>query len=410
MTILDCILAALTSIRVNVLRSALTALGIIIGVGAVITMVAIGAGAEARVQELISSLGSNLLMVQPGSTTSSGAHLGRGSRPTITEADANAIQDEVASVLSAAPVVRGSGQIVIGNLNWSSGITGVTPDYLDVRNWTISAGRGFTADEANGGAKVALLGATVVENLFAGQDPIDQVVRIQRVPFRVVGVLGAKGESSFGHDQDDTVFVPISTAKTRVLGGRQLRGDLVSTIYVKVRSPALLAQAERDVGALLRQRHRLGDGRADDFYIRNLAEIMSARAESSQVMTVLLAAIASVSLLVGGIGIMNIMLVSVTERTREIGLRMAVGATRRDILLQFLIEALTLSLIGGGIGVVLGIAGSVVVARLAEWPMLLEPQAMVVAFGFAALVGVFFGFYPARKAAGLNPIEALHYE
>ena len=310
MTILDCILAALTSIRVNVLRSALTALGIIIGVGAVITMVAIGAGAEARVQELISSLGSNLLMVQPGSTTSSGAHLGRGSRPTITEADANAIQDEVASVLSAAPVVRGSGQIVIGNLNWSSGITGVTPDYLDVRNWTISAGRGFTADEANGGAKVALLGATVVENLFAGQDPINQVVRIQ----------------------------------------------------------------------------------------------------SSQVMTVLLAAIASVSLLVGGIGIMNIMLVSVTERTREIGLRMAVGAARRDILLQFLIEALTLSLIGGGIGVVLGIAGSVVVARLAKWLMLLEPQAMVVAFGFAALVGVFFGFYPARKAAGLNPIEALHYE
>ncbi len=410
MTIFDCIMAALTSIRVNVMRSALTTLGIIIGVGAVITMVAIGAGAEARVQELISSLGSNLIMVQPGSRTRGGAHLGRGSSPTITESDARAIQAEIGSVLTTAPVVTGSGQIVNGNQNWSTSIVGMTPEYLGARNWTIASGRSFSADEINGKAKVVLLGATVAENLFPGQDPVDQAVRIQRVPFTIVGVLGAKGETSFGRDQDDTVFLPISTAKTRVLGGRRVSGDLVNTIYVKVRSPTMIAEAERDVRDLLRQRHRLAEGRPDDFYIRNLAEIMSARAESSQVMTMLLAAIASVSLLVGGIGIMNIMLVSVTERTREIGLRMAVGAAGSDILLQFLIEALTLSLIGGSIGVLMGIGGSVVIAQLADWPMLLQLQAMLLAFGFSALVGVFFGFYPARKAARLDPIEALRYE
>ncbi len=410
MTIFDCIMAALTSIRVNVMRSALTTLGIIIGVGAVITMVAIGAGAEARVQELISNLGSNLIMVQPGSRTRSGAHLGRGSSPTITESDARAIQAEIGSVLTVAPVVRGSGQIVNGNQNWSTSIIGVTPEYLDARNWSIAFGRSLTAEEVNGKSKVVLLGATVAENLFPGQDPVDQAVRIQRVPFTVVGVLGAKGETSWGRDQDDTVFLPISTAKARVLGGRRLSGDLVSSIYVKVRSPTMIAEAERDVRDLLRQRHRLSEGRPDDFYIRNLAEIMSARAESSQVMTMLLAAIASVSLLVGGIGIMNIMLVSVTERTREIGLRMAVGAAGSDILLQFLIEALTLSLIGGSIGVLIGIGGSIVVAQLADWPMLLQLQAMLLAFGFSALVGVFFGFYPARKAARLDPIEALRYE
>ena len=410
MTVFDCIMAALTSIRVNVLRSALTTLGIIIGVGAVITMVAIGAGAEARVQELISSLGSNLIMVQPGSRTSGGAHLGRGSSPTITESDARAIQAEIGSVLTVAPVVSGSGQIVNGNQNWSTSIVGMTPEYLSARNWSIASGRSLTVDEVNGKAKVVLLGATVAENLFPGQDPVDQAVRIQRVPFTVIGVLGAKGETSWGRDQDDTVLLPISTAKTRVLGGRRVSGDLVNSIYVKVRSPTMIAEAERDVRDLLRQRHRLSEGRPDDFYIRNLAEIMSARAESSQVMTMLLAAIASVSLLVGGIGIMNIMLVSVTERTREIGLRMAVGAAGSDILLQFLIEALTLSLIGGSIGVLMGVGGSVVIAQLADWPMLLQLQAMLLAFGFSALVGVFFGFYPARKAARLDPIEALRYE
>lgn len=410
MTIFDCITAALTSIRVNLMRSALTALGIIIGVGAVITMVAIGAGAEARVQDVISSLGSNLLMVTRGSRTASGARLGRGTAPTITESDATAIQAEVNSVLMVAPVVTGSGQVVRGNQNWATSILGMTPEYLGVRNWSIDSGRSLTAEEVKGKSKVVLLGATVAENLFPGQDPVDQSVRIQRVPFKVIGVLGPKGETSWGRDQDDTVFLPLSTAKARVLGGRSVKGNLVSSIYIKVRSPSLISEAERDVRDLLRQRHRLNEGRPDDFYIRNLAEIMSARAESSEVMTMLLAAIASVSLLVGGIGIMNIMLVSVTERTREIGLRMAVGATGSDILLQFMIEALTLSLIGGSIGIVMGVGGSVVVAQLADWPMLLELQAMLLAFGFSALVGVFFGFYPARKAARLDPIEALRYE
>jgi len=393
-----------------VLRSVLTTLGIIIGVAAVIIMVSVGAGAEARVDELISSLGSNLLMVAPGSGTAGGVRLGAGSVPTITEDDAEAIQREIPIVEVAAASVRGTSQVVFGNLNWSTLVYGVTPEYLKAREWEITTGRAFTHQEVKGAAKVALLGQTVVENLFPGQDPLGQVIRITRVPFEVIGLLKSKGQTLMGRDQDDTIFVPLSTAKKRVLGGRYLGGKTVGAIFVKVREARLVSEAERQVKQLLRQRHRLRTDQEDDFFIRNLSEFLEARAESSRAMALLLAAVASVSLVVGGIGIMNIMLVSVTERTREIGLRLAIGARSRDILTQFLIEAVALSLVGGLIGIALGVGGSVVISMFGEWPMIIEIDSVILAFGFAAAVGVFFGFYPARKAARLDPIEALRYE
>ena len=392
------------------LRSVLTTLGIIIGVAAVIIMVSVGAGAEARVDDLISSLGSNLLMVLPGSGTAGGVRLGAGTIPTITEDDAEAIQSELGIVEAAAPSVRGTAQVVFGNLNWSTLVYGVTPEYLKVREWEITTGRVFTDQEVKGAAKVALLGQTVVENLFPGGSPIGQVIRITRVPFEVVGLLKSKGQTLMGRDQDDAIFIPISTAKKRVLGGRYLGGKAVAAIFVKVREAGLVPEAERQVKQLLRQRHRLRPDQDDDFFIRNLSEFLEARAQSSRAMALLLAAVASVSLIVGGIGIMNIMLVSVTERTREIGLRLAIGARGRDILTQFLIEAVTLSLIGGLIGIALGVGGSMAMSVFGQWPMIVEINSVILAFGFAAAVGVFFGFYPARKAAHLDPIEALRYE
>ena len=410
MTYVDSISVALRAIRVNVLRSVLTALGIIIGVAAVIVMISVGAGAESRVSQLIRSLGSNLIMVQNGHTSKSGARLRRGARRTVTQDDAEAIQREVDSVLVAAPLVRGSGQIIFGNRNWATSIEGVTPEYQEAREWDAVSGRWFNAEEVRGAAKVVLLGATVVENLFPNEDPIAQIVRIKRVPFEVIGTLQAKGETPNGQDQDDKVFVPLSTAKKRLVGGRRNKGRLVNVVYVKARSADVIEDSIAGIKDLLRQRHRIRPGQNDDFYVRNLSQILEARVESSRVMTLLLAAVASVSLIVGGIGIMNIMLVSVTERTREIGLRMALGAKRRDILLQFLIEAVTLSLIGGMIGAVLGIGGSIGIAMLGDWPTLIQPQFVVLAFGFSAAVGVFFGFYPARQAARLDPIEALRYE
>jgi putative ABC transport system permease protein len=410
MRYLDSVLAGIRALRANVLRSVLTTLGIIIGVGAVIVMIAVGAGAEARMAELISSLGSNLIIVLPGSSTAGGVRLGVGTRPSITEDDAAAIQREIPSVQVVAPSVRGSGQVVFGNLNWSTIIDGVTPEYLEAREWAVATGRAFTAEEVKRAAKVTLLGKTVVDNLFPGQDPLGQTVRIRRVPFEIIGVLESKGQTLMGRDQDDTAFIPLSTAKKRVLGGRQLGGKTVSTIFVKALEPELVTQAVEDVTELLRQRHRLRQGQDADFYIRNLSQVLETRAESSRAMSLLLAAVASVSLLVGGIGIMNIMLVSVTERTREIGLRMAVGAQSRDILAQFLIESVTLSLIGGLIGVIMGLSGAVVIAMFGEWPTVIEIESVILAFGFSAAVGVFFGFYPARKAARLDPIEALRYE
>ena len=407
---IDSTLDAVHALRANVMRSVLTTLGIIIGVAAVIIMVSVGAGAEARVAELIKSLGSNLIIVLPGTTTSGGVRLGRGTRPTITEDDATAIQHEIPSVQLVAPSVRGTGQVVFGNLNWSTFIYGVTPEYFNVREWEIATGRAFTHEEVKGAAKVALLGETVVDCLFPGEDPVGQIVRIKRVPFEVIGVLNGKGQSSRGHDQDDVVFIPLSTAKKRVLGGRRISGKIVTSIFVKALTSELVSEAEGQVRELLRQRHRLRPGQDDNFFIRNLSQILETRVESSRTMALLLAAVASVSLLVGGIGIMNIMLVSVTERTREIGIRMAVGAESRDILAQFLIEAVTLSIIGGLIGIFLGAGGSVAIAMAGEWPIVIEIDSVILAFGFSVAVGVFFGFYPARKAARLNPIDALRYE
>ena len=410
MTLTDSLTAALVAIRVNVLRSVLTALGIIIGVAAVIIMISVGAGAQKRVDDLIQSLGSNLVIVMPGTTTSSGARGARGSRPTVTEDDAIAIQNEIPTVQVAAPSVRGSGQIIFGNQNWSSVIRGVTPEYQEARDWEIQDGRWFNQAEVRSAAKVALIGETVAENLFGDDNPVGQLVRIKRVPFTVIGTLAPKGETPLGTDMDDTIFVPLSTAKKRIIGGRRLSGKLIGALFVKSTSAEVVDDTIRDMTNLLRQRHRIRPGQPDDFFVRNLSSILEARASSSRVMTLLLAAVASVSLLVGGIGIMNIMLVSVTERTREIGLRMAVGAKGKDILLQFLIEAVTLSLIGGLIGIALGLGGSLAIANVGSFPAIIQPASIVLAFGFAAAVGVFFGFYPARKAARLDPIEALRYE
>jgi putative ABC transport system permease protein len=408
--VLACARVALRALRANMLRSVLTMLGIIIGVGAVIAMISVGAGAQARVAEQIRSLGSNLILILPGSVTSGGVRLGFGTRPSITQDDSAAIAREVPAVHSTAPTVRGGGQIIFGNTNWGTQIQGTTPAYEETRQWPVVSGRYFGAEDLEGAAKVALVGQTVVANVFTGGDPIGQVIRVNNVPLTVIGMLDRKGQSSWGQDQDDVIVIPITTANKRVLGPTQPLPTSVNAISVRVRDGQDMKATEQQIRELLRARHRLQSYQDDDFWIRNLSEMLQAEEESSRVLTMLLAAIASVSLLVGGIGIMNIMLVSVTERTREIGLRMAVGARSRDILTQFLVEAVTLSLIGGAIGVGLGLAGSHAIAYLAQWRTLISGQAIVLAFAFAAAVGVFFGFYPARKAAGLNPIEALRYE
>jgi putative ABC transport system permease protein len=410
MTWLASIRIALRALRVNKLRSTLTMLGIIIGVAAVITMIAVGSGAQARVEDQIKSLGSNLLMLLPGSVTAGGVRMGAGSRNTLTEADAYAIRREIADIQASAPQLRGTGQVVAGNNNWSTVFYGVNPDYFEARNWVIATGNGFEPADLTGAAKVALLGETVAKSLFGESDPVGQVVRIRKVPFTVIGTLQRKGQSLMGQDQDDVILMPISTARNRVLGGSTARQRTVGSIFVKVREGADMKEAENEIRSLLRQRHRLQPGADDDFTLRNLSEVLAAREESSRIMTLLLAAVASVSLLVGGIGIMNIMLVSVTERTREIGLRMAVGARGRDILSQFLVEAVTLALIGGLLGIALGVAGSYAIGHFAEWHTELDFDAIILAVGFAAAVGVFFGFYPARKASRLLPIEALRYE
>jgi len=408
--VLQALRIALRSLKVNKLRTALTMLGIMIGVAAVIAMVSVGTGAQARVAEQIQSLGSNLIIALSGSSNQAGVRLGQGSQTTITEDDAIAIAREVPAVQVAAPSSRGNAQVVYGNLNWSTGIQGVTADYFEARDWPVDEGRPILQEDVDGATKVALLGQTTAINLFGEADPLGQIIRIKKVPFTVVGVLSRKGQSSWGQDQDDVIMIPLSTAKKKVLGVSQANARSVGSISIKVRADEDMGEAEAQIRALLRQRHRLQPYQDDDFWLRNLSEVLQTQEESSRVMTYLLAAIASVSLLVGGIGIMNIMLVSVTERTREIGLRMAVGARARDILTQFLVEAVTLSLIGGVIGILLGIGGSNAISTLAEWRTVLAPSAILLAFGFAAAIGIFFGFYPARKASRLDPIEALRYE
>jgi len=408
--VLQALRIALRSLKVNKLRTALTMLGIMIGVAAVIAMVSVGTGAQARVAEQIQSLGSNLIIALSGSTNQAGVRLGQGSQTTITEDDASAIAREVPAVQVAAPSSRGNAQVVYGNLNWSTGIQGVTADYFEARDWPVDVGRPILQEDVDGATKIALLGQTTAQNLFGDADPIGQIIRIKKVPFTVAGLLSRKGQSAWGQDQDDVIFVPLSTAKKKVLGVSQANARSVGSISIKIRPDENMTDAETQIRELLRQRHRLQPAQDDDFWLRNLSEVLQTQEESSKVMTYLLAAIASVSLLVGGIGIMNIMLVSVTERTREIGLRMAVGARSRDILTQFLVEAVTLSLIGGVIGIALGVGGSNAINALAEWRTVLAPEAILLAFGFSAAIGIFFGFYPARKASRLDPIEALRYE
>jgi len=410
MTLLATLKVALAALRTNTLRSALTMLGIIIGVAAVVAMVGVGAGAQARVEDQIKSLGSNLIIVLSGNFTGGGVRMGTGTQPTISEDDGYALQREIPSVEASAPQLRGSGQVVFGNSNWATSILGVSPEYEVARNWAVTSGRGIAQTDVDSSAKVVVLGQTVARNLFGEADPVGESVRIRRVPHIVVGVLERKGQSMVGQDQDDTVLIPISTARKRVLGGQQVRSRNVQSITVKVRDGMDVAAAEQEMRDLLRQRHRLAPNQEDDFFLRNLAEVLAAQEASSRVLAALLAAIASVSLVVGGIGIMNIMLVSVTERTREIGLRMAVGARGRDILLQFLVEAVTLALIGGLIGIVLGIGATFAVGHFAGWRTETNVAAVVLAVGFAGAIGVFFGFYPARKAAQLAPIDALRHE
>jgi putative ABC transport system permease protein len=399
---------SLRALRVNKMRSALTMLGIIIGVGAVIAMLAVGTGASEKISEQISSIGSNLIIILPGSTTSGGLRMGMGSQPTLTRDDAEAIEKECSAVQDVAPILNGAAQIVYSNQNWSTGVYGTTSSLLAIRDWSIFSGRAFTEQDIRNATKVAILGQTVVDNLFGSIDPVGQMIRIKKVPFMVIGVLDRKGQSPQGQDQDDTIFIPVTTAQKKIFG-TSFPG-MVRTIMVKARSTEDLPLAEKQINELLRQRHHLSTRQDNDFTVRNLTQIMQVAEQSTKVMTLLLGAIASVSLLVGGIGIMNIMLVSVTERTREIGIRMAVGAKTWDIRLQFIIEALTLALIGGITGILLGVGGSKILSLFAGWSTVVSTLSVILAFGFSGLVGIFFGFYPAYKASLLNPIDALRYE
>ncbi|HTS49009.1 MAG TPA: ABC transporter permease [Bryobacteraceae bacterium] len=400
---------AFNALRINKLRSALTMLGIIIGVAAVIAMVAVGSGAQARIQEQIASIGSNVIIVLSGSITSSGIRLGSGFAQTLTEDDARVIARDCPGVQAAAPISRGGVQVVYGNNNWATQLLGTTPDYLGIRDLQVQDGQAFTTGDVDAAAKVALLGKTVIDNLFNGEDPVGKVIRIKSVPFTVGGTLVPKGQSPTGQDQDDVILVPISTAKKKVIGSSQANAAAVGQIMVQAHE-GMTQDAQDQMTALLRQRHHIQPNQDDDFTIRNMEEVFKAQETSARVMSMLLAAIASVSLIVGGIGIMNIMLVSVTERTREIGLRLAVGAKTKDILSQFLIEAVTLAVVGGAAGIAAGLAASTLISFFAGWSTLVSAGSILLGFVFSALVGVSFGYYPARKAAFMDPIEALRYE
>ena len=396
---------ALRALRRNKLRSTLTALGIIIGVGAVIAMVGIGTGAKSQVEAQIASLGQNVILVFSGNFSSGGVRSGWGGAGTMTVDDADAIAREVAGVSHVSPEVRGRQQILANGLNWNTQVLGEGTDYLDIRDWPLDDGSMFTEQDVRGAGKVCIIGKTIANQLFPNEDAVGNSLRIRNFPFKILGVLAPKGLSVMGSDQDDVVIVPYTSMMKRI----ERRTNL-NSITVQSESSAVSDKVQRDMADLLRQRHRMGPGRDDDFTIRGQQEIADAATATTRTMTVLLGAIASVSLIVGGIGIMNIMLVSVTERTREIGIRMAVGAHGRDILLQFLIEAITLSSLGGVIGILSGVGAAKLLSAVAGWPTLISITSVVVAFLFSAAVGVFFGFYPARKASRLDPIEALRYE
>jgi len=387
------------------MRSSLTMLGIIIGVAAVIAMVGIGEGAKRMVNAQIASLGENLLNIFPGSQFSGGFRAGAGTVTTLKEEDAQAIKGNCPTIQRVSPVVRTGAQMVAGNLNWGTSVEGYSPDFIYIRSWPLSSGTFFTEQDVKGATKVCVLGKTVVDNLFPGQDPVGEIVRIKKLPFRVIGVLSAKGQNAFGRDQDDIVVVPYTTLQKKIAGVTYINYIIASAV-----DRSQIDLATRQITDLLHQRHRILPGQDDDFTIRSQLDIATAASSTSNIMSVLLGVIASVSLLVGGIGIMNIMLVSVTERTREIGIRIAVGAKGRDILIQFLVESIVLSLMGGISGIFLGIVSSKLISAILHWPIFTSAPAVALSFFFAGFVGVFFGFYPARKASRLDPIEALRYE
>jgi len=396
---------ALRALARNKLRAFLTMLGIIIGVGAVIAMVAIGEGAKATIRAQIASLGTNVLVILPGSANQGGVRFGSGAVRTLVDADAKAIARELPAVAFTSPLVRRQEQVIAGNLNWATLVQGVAPEVQQIRDWDLADGRFLNEGDVDSAAKVAVIGETVARQLFGNDTPTDEVIRIRNIPFRIVGVLSRKGQSSQGADQDDTVMIPYTTMQKRLM-----RITWVQTILVKAVSAERVEEAEEQITILLRQRHRIGPERDDDFNVRNLSDIAEAASTTARVMGILLGSVASISLLVGGIGIMNIMLVSVTERTREIGIRMAVGARSRDIMLQFLVEAVVMAATGGLIGILLGIGSSELLKKWAQWPTLIDPGIVAIAFFFSGAVGVFFGFYPAQKAANLDPIDALRYE
>ena len=411
MSALESLRIAMRALRVNKLRSVLTVLGIVVGVGAVVCMVSVGAGAQAEVSEKIRTLGANLLFVLPGAKNSGGARLESGTQPTLTEEDAASIRRELVDVQVAAPLLSRSMPLVATNRNWVTVVAGINADYLVAREWQIASGRSFTSDEITSGTKVAIVGSVIVEELFNGRAGIGETFRIGSVPFTVIGVLDRKGLGAAGRSQDDVVFIPLSAAKSRVLGAvRGTTREALDFISIKVSDASAMPEIERELEALLRQRHRIRGDAPSDFRIENPADVLFARGAAVRLLGSLLIAVAAVSLVVGGISIMNIMLVSVTERTREIGLRMAVGASRRDIRWQFLIEALILALMGGLVGAISGAVAAVAIALKAGWPILISPWAIVLACGFAAFIGISFGLYPAHRAARLDPIVALRFE
>jgi putative ABC transport system permease protein len=396
---------ALRALARNKLRAFLTMLGIIIGVGAVIAMVAIGEGAKSTIRAQIAALGTNVLIVLPGSNVQGGVRAGFGNVNTLLDSDGKAMARELPSVAFVSPVLRRQDQVVAGNLNWGTLAQGVAPEFQQIRDWQVAEGRFLHEGDMDSAAKVAVIGQTVARQLFGKDEALDAVIRIRNIPFRVVGVLGAKGQTGQGTDQDDTIMIPYTTMQKRLM-----RITWVQSIVVKAVSAERVEEAQEQITLLLRQRHRIGPEREDDFNVRNLSDIAEAATTTARVMAVLLGSVASISLLVGGIGIMNIMLVSVTERTREIGIRMAVGARSRDIMLQFLVEAVVMAATGGLIGILLGVGSSEVIKQWAQWPTLIDPAIIAIAFLFSGAVGVFFGFYPAKKAANLDPIDALRYE
>jgi putative ABC transport system permease protein len=406
MDLLAIVRIAMRALARNKLRSMLTMLGIIIGVGAVIAMVSVGQGAQQQAQQQIQAMGSNMLFVQSGTVNRGGMRMGWGATKTLVYDDLLAIMRECPSVVAAAPGSQAAAQVVFGNDNWATNINGTEPQYFDIRSWPLSEGTSFTQDDVTTAANVAVIGETVRKNLFGATDPVGQTVRINNLSFKVVGLLTPKGTSAaMGQDQDDIILVPITTLQKKITGQDWLRWIMVSAA-----SKDASYTAQQQITALLRDRHRIRSGQDDDFFVRNLADMADLADQNARLFTILLASIASISLLVGGIGIMNIMLVSVTERTREIGIRMAIGATEGDVQQQFLIEAVVLSVVGGGVGILSGMGASYLITQTLGWPVLVSPTAIFAAVLFSMAVGIFFGFYPARKAARLDPIEALRYE